>query len=256
MLGDEGADAYAALVVALRHGVDQHHLLLDAGQMEGRDVGRARVAELAVDLVGEKEEVVFLHEVADLEHLLHCVEIAGGVVGVADEYALCARSDQFLEFLDGGQCEAFVDARGHGDDLGSGRDGEGHIVGVGRLGHDDLVARIETCHKGEQHGLGAAGGDDDVVDIDVDIETLVILLQLLAQRRQTVRRAVFQHFAVDLLESFKAFGRCRHIGLADIEPVDLYASFGSLCGKRIEATDRRRRHDTSSMRYFWHIILS
>ena len=60
MFGDERADAYAALVVTLRHGVDEHHLLLYAGEMERRDVRRARVAELAVYFVGKQEEVINL----------------------------------------------------------------------------------------------------------------------------------------------------------------------------------------------------
>ena len=124
--------------------------------MEGRDIGCAGIAELPVDLVGEEEEVIFLDQVAYLQHLFHRIEVARGVVGIADEDAFGAGGNQFLELLDRGEREAVVYARRHGDDLGTGRDGEGHIVGIGRLGHDNLVAGVEASHEREQHGLRAS----------------------------------------------------------------------------------------------------
>ena len=87
--------------------------------MESRDVGCTRVAELAVNLVGEEEEIIFLDQIADLKHLFHSVEIAGRVVGIADKYALCARGDQLLELLDSRKREALVNVGRYGDDLGA-----------------------------------------------------------------------------------------------------------------------------------------
>ena len=112
---------------------------------------------------------MFLDEVAYLVHLFLRVEIARRVVGVADEYSFGAGCDELLEFLDGGQREALVDRRWDSHDFGACRDGECHIVGVGGFGHDDFVAGVEACHEGEEHRFGASGGDDDVVDVDVDV---------------------------------------------------------------------------------------
>lgn len=155
VLGDERTDADAALGVALREGVNQYDVLLNAIQMAGRDVGRPRVDELAVDLVREEEEVVALHQVADAVHLLARVEVSGGVVGVANQDAARALVDEPLEFGDVGQRKALLDGRNDGADDRTGRDGKGHVVGIGRLGDDDFVARVEARHEGEEHRLGA-----------------------------------------------------------------------------------------------------
>ena len=164
------------------------------------------------------------HQVAYLEHFLHGIEIARGVVGVADEYALRARGNQLLESLHGGELEAVVDGGGYGYDFCTGRDGEGHVVGIGRFGDNYFVAGVEARHEGEKHGLRTAGGDDNIVDVDVDMEAVVVLAQLFAQRRQTVGGAVFEHLAVELAKGFEGFGRCGHVGLADVEAVHLDAA--------------------------------
>ena len=96
------------------------------------------------------------------------------------------------------------------------RDGKCHVVGVGRFRHDNLVARVKARHESKQYRLGAAGGDDDVVNINLDVVVLVILLQFAAQRRQTVGRTVFKHLSVNVFKCFKSFGRGRDIRLSYI----------------------------------------
>ena len=61
---------------------------------------------------------------------------------------------------------------------------------------------------------------DDVADIDVDIETVVILAEFFAQRHEPGRRAVFEHLTIYLLKGFETFGRSRDVGLTDVEMVD------------------------------------
>ena len=104
--------------------------------MEGRDVRGACVAEFAIDLVGVEKQVVFFDDVAQKIHFAAGVEIAGGVVGVADKDSFGAGGDQFLELFDGRERKAVLDGRWDGHDLGSGRDCERHVVGVGRFRHD------------------------------------------------------------------------------------------------------------------------
>ena len=252
VLGDEGADADAALGVALRDGVNQHDMLLDALQMAGRDVGRTRVDEFAVDLVREEEEVVAFDQIADAVHLLARVEVSGGVVGVANQDAARAFVDKPLEFGDVGQREALLDGRDDGADDRTGRDGEGHVVGIGRLGDDNLVARIEARHEGEEHGLGAARGDDDFVGRELDLVLGVVFDQLLAQRAVTVAGAVFEHCAVDVAQCVEADLRRGQVGLSDVEVVDFCAARLGRFGQRHELAYGRSRHQLRTLGNGWH----
>ena len=175
VLGDEGSDSDSALGVAFGHGVDEHHILLNAFEVHCGNVGRAGVDEFAVHLVGEEVQIVFLHKVPDLVHLLLGVEIAGRVVRVADEYGLGPFVDEFFEFLHLRQAEAFVNGGGDGADDRSGGDGEGHVVGVGRFRDYYFVTGVEAAHEGEEHRLGASGRDDDFIAVELYLVALVVV---------------------------------------------------------------------------------
>ena len=199
--------------------------------MAGRDIGRARVDEFAVNLVREEEQIVLLHQIADLIHLLAGVEIPRRVVGVADQDAARAFVDELLELLDGRQRESLLDRREHGADHGARRDGEGHVVGVGGLRNDDLVARIQARHEGEQHGLRAARGDDDVVGVQANLVLLVVARELLAQGAVAVAGAVLQNRAVDPLQGVEPHPGRGQVGLSDVQVVYLRAArLGGLSG--------------------------
>ena len=79
-----------------------------------------------------------------------------------------------------------------------------HVVGIGRFGHDDLVAGVEARHEGEQHRFGTSRGDDDLFGGKFDLVLLVVARQLFAERPVTVAGAVFEYFAVDLLQRFES----------------------------------------------------
>ena len=115
--------------------------------MHGTDIGASGIDVLTVYLIREEVEVVFLDKVANLVHLPAGIEISGRVVGVADQDGACALVDKLFELLDLRQGEAFFYRSGNGTYLGTCRDGECHIVSIGRFGHDDLVARIEAAHE-------------------------------------------------------------------------------------------------------------
>ena len=142
--GDEGADADAALAVALAHAVNHDDVVLDALEVHGAGVGLVAVDELAVHLVGKQEQVVLLDQVAQFGEFLVAVEGAGGVVGVADHDGLGVGGDGLLELLDGRQCEAALDVAGDGLDLSAAEFGEGVVVGVVRFGDDDFVVGVEA----------------------------------------------------------------------------------------------------------------
>ena len=150
--------------------------------------------------------------------------------------------DQLLELLDRGQCESVLDGGHHRADHGARRYGEGHVVGVGRFGNDDFVARVEARHEGEEHGLGAARGDDDLLGREFDLVLLVIGHQLFAQRAVAVAGAVFQHLAVDVFQGFEPLLRRREVGLADVQVVDLRSPGAGRVGQRDEFAYRGGRH--------------
>ena len=208
--------------------------MLDAFEVAGRYVGRPGVDEFAVDFVGEEEQVVFFDQVADAVHLLACVQVPRGVVGIADQDTARAVVDELFEFRDVGQCESLLDRRYHGAYHGPCGDGEGHVIGVGRLGDDDLVAGVEARHEGEQHGLGTARRDDDVVGRELDLELFVVTYQFLAQRAISVAGAVFEHRTVDLFQGVEPGLRRRQVGLADVQVVDLGAACPGGFGQRDE----------------------
>ena len=214
--------------------------------MAGADVGRARIDKLAVHLVGKEVEVVFLHQVAYAVHLLARVEIARGVVGVADEDSLRALVDEFLKLLHLRQAEPLVDSGGDGPDDGTGRDGERHIVGVGGLGDDDLVAGVEACEESKQHRLRASRGDDDVVGRHEDVILGIVVHEFLAIAAVALRRTVFEHLTVYIVNGVEGCLWCRQVGLTDVEPIHLYpALFGSV-GQRSQFANRGGRHQRAA----------
>ena len=148
--------------------------------MASRNVGRARIDIFTIDLVGEEIQIVFLHQVAYLVHLATCIEITRRVVGVTDHDSPCALIDQLLELLHLWQRESLLDGGGDGTNLSTRRDGKSHIVGIGRLWHDDLVAWIQTTEKGKEHSLTTTRGDDDIFCSDVDIVFRVVVHQFFA----------------------------------------------------------------------------
>ena len=136
--------------------------------------------------------------------------------------------DEFLKLLHLRQRESLLNGSGYGAYLCTSRYGERHIVGVGRFGDDDFVARVEARHECEEHGFGASRRDDDVVGGDVDVKPLVVSCEFLTIRQVSCRRRILQYFAVDVLQGIKSDLRSGQVGLADIEVVDFNtALFGS-----------------------------
>ena len=215
--------------------------------MAGRNIGRTGIDELAVNLVGEEEKIVFLHQIADALHLLAGVEVARGVVGVADQDAARALVDQFFELRDVGQRKTLFDRRDDRTDHGARRDGESHIVGVGRFGHDDFVAGVQARHEGEQHRFGTSRGDDDLFGRKFDLVLLVVARQLFAERPVTVAGAVFEYVAVDLLQRCESRLGRRQIGLADVEVVDSDSPRPGGFRQRNEFAYRRCRHQLGAL---------
>ena len=69
-----------------------------------------------------------------------------------------------------GKMEAVLGPGRHRHDLEAALRGVAVVVGVKGLGDDDLVARVGHGVEGEGDGLAAAGGDDDVLVFQLDLE--------------------------------------------------------------------------------------
>ena len=217
--GDDVADADAALGVPLGHGINDDHVLFDAFQVHGGDIRLVRIAELAIDLVGEEVQIVFLNDVAESVELFLRIEIARGVVRVADEDGPGLGGDDLLERLDVRKGEVVLDAGGDGEHVETGLCGEGQVVRVAGFHHDDLVARVHAGHEGHQQGFGAAGGDEHVFGRDLDSETAVVSYKFLAERQIAVAGAVFKRGAVDVFQRIQGLLRSGEIRLADVEMI-------------------------------------
>ena len=220
--------------------------------MAGADIGAARVDKLAVHLVGEKVQVVLLHHVAYLVHLPTGVQITCGIVGVADEDGPGALVDELLKLFHLGQRKALFDGGGDGADDGSGRNGKRHVIGIGRLGHDNLVTGVQTCQEREEHGLRTAAGDDDVIGGELNAKLIIVAHQFPAVAEIALARAVFQNTAVDIANGIQCLRRRRQVGLSDIEMIHMHTTLLGSISQRSQFADGRLRHFKPSYRYLWH----
>ena len=75
--------------VAFRNRVDQYDLILDTGQMERRYIRSAGIAELAVDLVGEEEEIVAFDNITQSVHLPGIEDQVVLIDSVSKRYSEC-----------------------------------------------------------------------------------------------------------------------------------------------------------------------
>ena len=242
VLRNQRADADAALGIPLGHRVYQNDILLNPFQMHGRNIRRARVNELAIHLVGEQVQMVFLDQISNPVHLLLRVKITRGIIRIADQNRLGPFVNQFLELLNLGQAKALLDGRDDRPNHRTRGDRERHVVRVGRLGDDDFIARVQAAQEGEKDCLAAAGGDDDVVGGELDLVAVVVLHKCLAQRAIALRRAILERGSVDVLERFQRLRRRRQIRLADVQFVDLHAPVLGRIGQGRQLPDRGSRH--------------
>ena len=127
-----------------------------------------------------------MNDIANTQHLLFGVQVTGRVVRIADEDSTRLVGNLFLKFLHRRQLESVLDMGLDGLDYRTARDSESHVVGVTRVGHNNLVTRIEAGHEREQNRLTTAGRDDNLVGTKVDAVLGIIAHHLRAQRLRTL----------------------------------------------------------------------
>ena len=199
--------------------------------MAGWDIRRTRIDIFAIHLVGEEVQVVLLHQVSNLVHFPACVKIACRIVGVTDHDGARTLINQFLKFLHLRQRETFLDSGGDGTNLCARRNGKGHIVGVGRLWHDNLVARVQAWQEREKHSFRTTRCNDDVVGCYLNIILGVIVYEFLAIAQITLRWWILQDVTVYLLQGIQSYLWCWQVWLSDVQMIHLRTSF-LCCGSK------------------------
>ena len=116
---------------------------------------------------------------------------------------------------------AVVGRGGNGVDLRAAGIGHGVVVGIERLGDEDLVAVVENAVHGDLQRLAAAVGNKDITGVEVHVQIGVILSDRLDQLRDTGGRRIGQYRQIKVLHRVKIrLGRF-NIGLADVQVIDL-----------------------------------
>ena len=244
--GHECADAAAAGAVAFGNGIHHEHVVFCSAEVDGADMGTA-IAKITVSLVGEQVEIVAEYELPEAFHLFAAVEVAGWIIGIADYDRLGARGDKRFEFRNWGEGETSFYIRGQRFHYYARGDGKPVIVGIKRFGDDDFVPGVEAAHEPEEDGFGAAGGDDDLVIVDIDANSLVAGGEFAAVAFVAGTVAVFEDFEIEVADGVEGhFGRF-DVGLADVEVVDFYPFFLCSLGIWHEFPDRRSRHLLSAV---------
>ena len=175
-MGCHAAYAGSAEIVALGNGIHEYDVLVQVRNIHCREVRFVGVAELAIDLVTDEEEVVAAAEVSQLEHFLAGEELARRIARVADEHGLGPVADQFLELLYRRHLEAVAYVGVHGLEHYAVELREGVVIGVIRLYDYDFVACVRrNLHR---HGEGLAAGHvyDDLGEVQFYAYLAVVFL--------------------------------------------------------------------------------
>ena len=136
----------------------------------------AAVNQLFVDLIGNHNQVVLLHDLGQLLQRFPGLHCAGGVAGGVHHQHLGPGGD---EALDLGQIQLVVILLPQliGDRLCPEEVGHVDIVQPNRVRHQDLVPLIE---KGGYGGIGALAHTDGHQDLVGDVGDAVVPLELVA----------------------------------------------------------------------------
>ena len=121
----------------------------------------AAVGEVAVDFVGDDDEIVLFGEGGDFLKVILRHDGACRVVWVADQKRLRSLRHVRLKFF-GCDAEVVFELCGDGHGLAA-RKGHAGLVGdVARLGNQDFIAGREYGAHGDVERLADADGDEDV----------------------------------------------------------------------------------------------
>src|SRR6266851_7514193 len=162
------AEAPAGHRVGLRQTVHEHGAFAHARARERRDVVEA-VHELAVDLVGDDEQVMLLRELADEVDVFLRQHAAGRVLRSVDDDHSCPRRDERRELVEVHAKRALF-AQPHRLRHSSDEVHLRRVRGIAGVGQDHLVSRLDGREQGEEEDVLRAGHQDDVVGVNLGLE--------------------------------------------------------------------------------------
>ena len=117
---------------------------------------------------------------------------------------------------------------------------EGGVVGIVGLGDNDLRIGVQNAQAGQQQRLAAAGGNENITGVQVNIQPLIVPPDCLDQPRVSGGSVIGQGPAVKLPHGLKIGGRRSKIRLTDVEVVDFLSPFFSGHRQRVEFSHRGR----------------
>ena len=161
LVAERVADAPARHRVGLGEAVEEDRALLHAGQGREADVLLAAVRQVAVDLIGDDDEVVLLGKGRDGQEVLARHDGARRVVRVADEQRLRLGRHVLLELIRR-DAELVLNLGRYGDGLAAREDRAGLVGDVARLRDEDFVAGGEDGAHDEVERLTDADRHEDV----------------------------------------------------------------------------------------------
>ena len=159
--------------------------------MASTNIRRTSVDEFAIHFIRKEIQIIFLDQISYLIHFSTRVKITRWVVRVANQNGTSVFIDEFFKLLHCGQSETIFYCRWNRTNFCSCRNGKGHIIGIRWFGNDNFIARIETREKGKEHSLRTTCCYDNVINRKLYVVGSVILHQLLAIRKKTLRRRIF-----------------------------------------------------------------
>ena len=173
-------------------------------------------------------------------HLFLGQGYTGGIAGVGDHDSPGIGRDQSLDTLPDRIAIALLRTGGQRTDGATGGMDESSIVGIVRLGDNDLGIRVQDAQAHQQQSFAATGGNEHIGRIQLHAQTiLIIATDGIDQYGHAGRCGISQDFLTEILDSIIENLRGLQIRLADIQMIDLLAGFLGRYSQRMEHTHRR-----------------
>ncbi len=209
----------------LGHRIDHHHIFCPVFVFQHGMQGFAAVDNFTVDLVGDQEQVPLPGDIQQQTGFLLRQHRAGGIAGVRDKNRPGLRSDQRLDALPAGKAVAFLRAGGNGTDRPADGPGEGGVVGIEGLRHQDFVPLVQHAGQGQLQRLTAAERGQNVTQRQFHAQGLVIIPHGLQIDVCPGGRRVGQHVFFKIPHGVKEGRGGGNVGLPDVQ----MKHFAALC---------------------------
>ena len=129
---------------------------------------------------------------------------------------------------------AFLRGGVDGVDLAAGDPDEGVVVGIERLGDQDLVVVIQDALQNHLQSFAAAGGSQDIPTLQRNVQLGIVAADRLDQLGDTGRGSILQNRRVEISDGVKEHRGRFNIRLTNIQMIDLAALLLRCQGIRME----------------------